>query len=145
MCFYVLLTDPYAHKSVLTISEKSKRARIRLKNMFPDKYKETNRQSVARVQDWRRDTYGLNFRTRNERGVQRTKVRMTSRGLMYEHDVSEPADPLPKQEVKEEVNNNDPAFEGSSEQQQQQQQPPPRVLGTVSQVKSVLHKKQLLR
>ena len=39
-------------------------------------------------------------------GVQTTKVRMTGRGLLFEHDVSVPAPPSPKKEVVVDVNNN---------------------------------------
>ena len=39
-------------------------------------------------------------------GVQTTKVRMTGRGLLFEHDVSVPAPPSPKKEAAVDDNNN---------------------------------------
>ena len=122
-------SDPYADQPTLTKRQKSARSRLRIKNLFPKKYVDTNKKSCVRVKNWRRDTYGISFKTRNARGVQRTKVRITSRGLMFEHDVSEPADPPPKAEVKEET----------PELQQSDGNAPGRVIGTITRVRCSLH------
>ena len=68
-CFYIPYADPFAHVKKLTSSQASVRSRIRKKNLFPDRYKETNRKSVTRVQNWRRDNFGVTVRQQNKRGA----------------------------------------------------------------------------
>ena len=61
-------TDPFAHVPKLSASQASVRSRIRSKLLFPERYKETNKKSVVRVQNWRRDNFGVTFKNKNKRG-----------------------------------------------------------------------------
>ena len=44
------------------------KARLRLKNLFPERYKEVCRQSVARMQRWRETKFGVTVKKRTTRG-----------------------------------------------------------------------------
>ena len=60
-----ITTDPFEDLATLTNGAACVRSRIRIKNLFPERYAETNRKSVKRVQAWRRDN---KTKTKKQRG-----------------------------------------------------------------------------